>query len=190
MINGCYSFKELKEKFQWETTLDEISKQITFAKRRGVEIEVAFKKGPTYFKIINISDDKGIIWKPHPNSALNLEVSNSGQVRDLITKARIGYLDKSTGYQVLKRNKIQYQVHRLVMETFSPIEDSHLFYVDHVDGKRQNNNLDNLRWVKATENLLFRNKEWQDLSELVAKLVQKYGYNETKSKLSLILSEN
>jgi hypothetical protein len=76
------------------------------------------------------------------------------------------------------------------METFSPIEDSHLFYVDHVDGKRQNNNLDNLRWVKATENLLFRNKEWQDLGELVAKLVQKYGYNETKSKLSLILSEN
>jgi hypothetical protein len=75
------------------------------------------------------------------------------------------------------------------METFSPIEDSHLFYVDHVDGKRQNNNLDNLRWVKATENLLFRNKEWQDLGELVAKLVQKYGYNETKSKLSLILSE-
>lgn len=190
MIDNCYSFKELKEKFQWETTLNEIPKQIIYARRRGVEIEIAFKKGPTYFRIIKTDFDDEEIWKKHPSLSLNLEVSNKGNVRDYTTKAKIGYPDKTTGYQVIKRNKSQYQIHRLIMETFQPIEDSHLFYVDHIDGKRQNNNLSNLRWVKATENLLFRNKEWQNFGEIITKLVQKYGYEGTKDKLNTLLSEN
>lgn len=190
MVNNCYSFKELKEKFQWETTLNEISKQIVFAKRRGVEIEVAFKKGPTYFRIVKTDIEENEIWKKHPTSFLNLEVSNTGKIRDIKTKAQIGYLDKTTGYQIVKRGHSQYQAHRLIMEAFNPIENSHLFYVDHIDGKRQNNRISNLRWVKATENLLFRNKEWQDLSEIIANLVQKYGYEETKLKLLAIFNEN
>ena len=44
MIDNCYTFNELKEKFNWETTLNEIEKQIVFARRRGVSIEKAFKK--------------------------------------------------------------------------------------------------------------------------------------------------
>lgn len=94
MINNCYSFAELKEKFSWQTTLSEIPKQISYAKRRGVIIEVAFKKGPTYFKIVSIDCDPNEKWQPHPNSNLNLEVSDLGRVRDITTKAFLGFTQK------------------------------------------------------------------------------------------------
>ena len=189
MIDNCYNFNELKEKFGWTTTLNEISRQIIFARRRGVEIEVAFKKGPTYFRIISADSYPDEIWKKHPNPNLNLEVSNFGRIKDANTKAFLGY-ENDTGYINIKRYKTQYCAHRLVMETFSPIENSQDYYVDHINGIRTDNNLTNLRWVKASENLLFRNENWQDLSELVAELVQKYGYEETKAKLNALLEEN
>ena len=52
MIDNCYTFKELCQKYNWNTTMASIDGQIKFALARGVEIEVAFKKGSTYFRII------------------------------------------------------------------------------------------------------------------------------------------
>ena len=67
MINNCYNFKELKEKFGWVGGPNEIDRQIKYAARRGVEIEPSFKKGSTYFRIIsNTNDLEGEIWKPYP----------------------------------------------------------------------------------------------------------------------------
>ena len=67
MINNCYNFKELKEKFGWEGGPNEIERQIKYAERRGVIIEPAFKQGPTYFKIIaNINNLEGEEWRPFP----------------------------------------------------------------------------------------------------------------------------
>jgi hypothetical protein len=53
-------------------------------------------------------------------------------------------------------NSKSYYVHRLVMKHF--IGDSDL-YVDHIDGDKQNNHLDNLRYVTNSENLTFRNTD-------------------------------
>lgn len=186
MINNCYTFKELKEKFGWETTLEEIKRQIIFAERRGVKIEVAFKKGPTYFKIVSTDFNDDEIWQKHPKAEYNLEVSNKGRVRNADSKALIGAV-AADGYVKLKRNNVSLLVHRLVMETFSPIDNSDLYYVDHIDGQRSNNNLNNLRWVTASENVLFRNNEWQDLSKLIGQMVQKFGYEGTKQRLELYL---
>jgi hypothetical protein len=67
MINNCYNFKELKEKFGWEGGPNEIERQIKYAERRGVIIEPAFKQGPTYFKIIaNTNNLEGEEWRPFP----------------------------------------------------------------------------------------------------------------------------
>ena len=190
MIDNCYTFKELKEKFNWETTLDEIPKQIIFAKNRGVIIEKAFKKGATHFKIISIDTERpNEIWKKHPNNELNIEVSNLGRVRDYDTKRFFGFEHKSTDYQIIRRGQSQFGIHRLVLETFKPIENSHLYYVDHIDGKRNNNHLNNLRWVNAKENILYKHKNWSEISEIFEKLIQKYGYEETKTKLLTILDE-
>ena len=186
MIDNCYTFKELKEKFGWQTTLEEIKRQIIFAKRRGVEIEVAFKKGPTYFRILSTDFNPDEIWKCHPKAEYNLEVSNFGRLRDINSKALIGAI-KSDGYVTIKRNGVQLSAHRLVMETFCPIENSEIYYVDHIDGQRNNNKVENLRWVTATENLLFRNSEWQELTPLISQMIQKYGYEDTKIKISALL---
>lgn len=59
-----------------------------------------------------------------------------------------GYLRVSLG-----RNKSRY-VHRLVASAFIPNPDN-LPQVDHIDGNKQNNNINNLRWVTAQQNSLY-----------------------------------
>lgn len=55
-------------------------------------------------------------------------------------------------------NARTYSIHRLVMRVF--VGDSPL-YVDHIDGNKGNNCLDNLRYVTNSENLTFRNTDKQ-----------------------------
>ena len=187
MIDNCYTFAELKEKFGWQTSVDEIAKQIIYAKKRGVIIEKAFKKGATHFKIISINTIDNELWKQHPNKKLKIEVSDQGRVRDNETKKFIGYLQKSTGYVVINRNNQFFGVHRLVLETFKPIENSQLFFVDHINGRRKDNCLNNLRWVSAKENILYKHENWSEITDIFEKLVQKYGYADAKSKISALL---
>lgn len=47
-----------------------------------------------------------------------------------------------------------FMIHRLVLETFSPIENSEKYQVNHIDGNKMNNNLDNLEWVTPSENII------------------------------------
>ena len=52
MIDNCYTFKELCQKYNWNTTMASIDGQIKFALARGVEIEVAFKKALHIFVLL------------------------------------------------------------------------------------------------------------------------------------------
>ena len=55
------------------------------------------------------------------------------------------------------KNKIMHPlVHRLVAFAFNPLPDDSLFekyQVDHIDGDKMNNRVENLRWVTASENM-------------------------------------
>jgi len=42
--------------------------------------------------------------------------------------------------------------HRLIMETFNPVENSKDYVVDHLNGIRDDNTLENLRWCYQKEN--------------------------------------
>jgi hypothetical protein len=106
-------------------------------------------------------------WLEVPNTDGRYSVSSLGSVRanwtdvpqrNLKKRKRIEktYLLKfwlhTTGYQrvSLGRNK-HFYIHRLVAQCFLPNPEN-LSQVDHIDGNKTNNSLQNLRWVSAKQN--------------------------------------
>lgn len=176
MNKNFYTFKQLKEKFNWEATDKGILEAIKYAKNRGIELKVAGKKGTTYFEIIEdkISNEE---WKIYPNNP-RYEVSKNGLVRTqnkkLVGAHQInGYMTVTD--QTQKPTKY-YKVHRMVMETFNPIENSELYVVDHINGIKNDNRLENLRWLTQRQNTNARDENYAKLNTNFQKLVEKYGY--------------
>lgn len=102
-------------------------------------------------------------WK-RINNVTNYEISNLGRVRNSNTQYILkGRLSKSGYLQVslknIENNKYQNQyVHRLVAEYFIPNDDDNKNQVNHKDGNKENNNVENLEWVTPSENLIHKTK--------------------------------
>ena len=95
---------------------------------------------------------------------LNYEIDENGNVYNTITKT---YLKGSIGengykYYRLSKNNIKkmFYAHRLVAEHFIP-NPNNLPVVNHIDGNKLNNNINNLEWVSYSENI----KHWHDNKE-------------------------
>lgn len=89
------------------------------------------------------------------------QISMYGRIRRFWSNANNGYkilnpwVDRKTGYKrvdlCINRKKDVRKVHRLVLETFvGPCRS--LMEGRHLDGNRQNNHLNNLRWGTKSEN--------------------------------------
>ena len=64
-------------------------------------------------------------------------------------KTKYGYMQ----YQLYKNGKLYHAyVHRLIAQHFTPNPDNKPF-VNHIDGNKLNNNIENLEWVTHDENL-------------------------------------
>lgn len=102
------------------------------------------------------------VWKLHP--VLYREVSNYGRLFNLSTKSNIengittGSMNRE-GYRRIKIKGKHYSVDRLVLETFTSIDEGVGKLCDHIDGNRENNHVDNLRWVTTEENSQNRTKQ-------------------------------
>lgn len=64
---------------------------------------------------------------------------------------------KGTEYQIINLSKLDgkkrtFRVHRLVMMAFKPVENMDELEVNHLDGDKKNNKLENLEWCTASEN--------------------------------------
>lgn len=128
---------------------------------------------------------EGEVWKKLP-MAPGYQISNYGRV-----KHPKGGILKGTIHRGYVRTHIkdfgQVPNHRLVMLAFHPIENAENYVVDHINGIKNDNRVENLRWVFQSENMIFCDENNTELKELLAQLIQKYGYEDAKKQLESLL---
>lgn len=160
---------------------------IAGAKEKGYELTWLGGKGKnSQFELSEINNNlEGEEWKNFPLSP-DYQVSNFGRVKHPSGGILSATINK--GYQRVRvKNMGQPLVHRMVMITFNPIDNYENYVVDHINGIKTDNRLCNLRWVYQAENAQFSDKNNTEIREIIANLVQKYGYEETKNKLEALL---
>lgn len=112
------------------------------------------------------------VWKPWPVNPHYL-VSTKGRVqgayrggrRHLLKpqKTSIGYLSYKLKYDGKSRTVM---AHRVVAQTFIPNENPELLTdTDHINGIRDDNRVENLRWVSHAENVRCRHPEIDDYAK-------------------------
>lgn len=115
------------------------------------------------------------------------EVSNLGRVRNKQTKIiHLGSVDYD-GYRKVSINSKNYLLHRLVLQSFNPKEDYQNWTVDHINGKRDDNRLENLQWLTNENNTLKMLLDRKEITKTTTKLIQKYGYDRTLQLLNSLL---
>jgi hypothetical protein len=86
--------------------------------------------------------EEGHVWSEYSNKYIRELPDKNGYL-----KVRLSSLDLPKGKQHA------YSVHRLVLENFQPIENMENMQVNHKDGDKNNNSLQNLEWVTCQENI-------------------------------------
>lgn len=86
----------------------------------------------------------------------NYEINECGEVRNSTTlKLLKSQTNKKTGYQQIQlrngKRKKGINIHRLVAELFVP-NPNNLQTVNHIDGDKTNNNVENLEWCSYSDN--------------------------------------
>ena len=141
-----------------------------------------FSSRPT----IKAEDLEGELWKVIPRDPL-FEVSNFGRIRNKQTKNLHQGTDKGkNGYIIVSILNKSYRVHRLVMEAFEPVENSDTLSVDHINGIRSDNRLENLRWMNLDENINAMISNRKDLNIELTRIIQKFGYEKTLELLKTL----
>lgn len=83
--------------------------------------------------------ENGEVWSPY-----------RGWHEIKLSEIEKGYL--RAGLMTDKGRKF-FMVHRLVLEAYNPVENSLILQVNHIDGDKHNNNLNNLEWCTNQENM-------------------------------------
>ena len=188
-MENRYTFKQLLTKYHLVSSgRMETRQAIRFLELRGIHVELIEIKRSAYYKILNDAIFN-LEWKTYPFDT-KYEVAKEGYVRKIEDKRLVGGSD-GRGYLIVSTDihSKNYFIHRMVMETYNPIEDMQNYVVDHIDGKRDNNNITNLRWLTSRQNSEERDKNFIFLNKNYQLLIQKYGYQKLNDIFLHLLEE-
>ena len=109
-------------------------------------------------------DYKDEVWLPIKGFEGKLEVSNMGRIRSVERFVAFGQIKRKVrqtvyklhndrdGYKMAGISGKNIKVHRAVAESFLPNPENKP-QVNHIDGDKSNNRVDNLEWVTQKENM-------------------------------------
>jgi len=121
---------------------------------------------------------EGEKWKEVILCNRKIEVSNKGRVKLSSGKITSGWIG-SGGYKVVSFNGIVKRVHVLIAEAFlNKLEGKDL--VDHIDRNRENNCVENLRWVNSYENRKNSKEVKRNVRKTKVIRIDKYDNNEVE----------
>lgn len=111
-----------------------------------VEIEWRYIKNSKFYQVNNLGEIRTV------GGTIIRKDGKPYRIRDKkLTPHRLksGYLIFDFKTDINKKLLL----HRVVLETFSPTEDMENLQVNHIDGNKANNNLNNLEWSTRKENM-------------------------------------
>lgn len=166
------------------------------ASNAGLILEVAFQSPgfPSLYRILkNDFYIEGEEWQPNIFDPI-YEVSSLGRYRNASNKKLITGWKRPDGYIRinLRRDDGTYTsiaLHRVVYFSFHPelFKQHQEWTIDHIDGKRDNNQLSNLRPLSMAKNIQSKLLNREKPQEILTQLILKYGYEETINKLQVLL---
>lgn len=127
-------------------------------------------------------------WKTIPGYE-NYAISDKGNVKSMRFDRILKPANSDAGYLYvnLVANKLTKStaVHRLVIENFTSVKPDENYVVDHIDGNKNNNLVENLQWVSIKENTTRYYNNFDKKSEILRLHKEGLNYKAIQEKVGM-----